>query len=52
MTRKAAARSEQLLHLKSYGRMALTNYLGRTFLLLLASGYIFHLFTHMTTSRL
>ncbi|RAP28569.1 hypothetical protein C2W64_04625 [Brevibacillus laterosporus] len=27
MTRKAAARSEQLLHLKSYGRMALTNYL-------------------------
>ncbi|KXH80114.1 MULTISPECIES: DUF418 domain-containing protein [Bacillus] len=36
-----------LLPLKFYGRMALTNYLGQTLLILL-SGYIFHLFKQLT----
>ena len=36
-----------LLPLKLYGRMALTNYLGQTFLILI-SGYTFHLFKNIT----
>jgi len=36
-----------LLPLKLYGRMALTNYLGQTFLILI-SGHIFHLFENIT----
>ncbi|MFB0832645.1 DUF418 domain-containing protein [Brevibacillus laterosporus] len=40
--------AQTLLHpLKFYGRMALTNYLGQTFILL-AIGHIFHLFNQIT----